>query len=153
MLGSSFEENKKAPEKTVIYFSRSRSLFIIIFCVLLICFGIYVFFKINYFLAIALFIGAAIGIHRNLKLYKDQRPQLIISDKGITDNKGKFRSWSAIKNEEIVPKARFYNDSSGDYLIYDYHNRNEKISIDELDIGIGKLNYLLRIYRKRSQKS
>ncbi|WP_299895255.1 hypothetical protein [uncultured Aquimarina sp.] len=153
MLGSLIEENKKAPEKTVIYFSRSRSLFIIIFCVLLICFGIYVFFKINYFLALALFIGAAIGIHRNLKLYKDQRPQLIISDKGITNNKGKFRSWSGIKNEEIVPKANYHHDRSGNYLTYYYHNRIEKMSIDELDIGIGKLNYLLRIYRKRSQKS
>ncbi|WP_299313574.1 hypothetical protein [uncultured Aquimarina sp.] len=153
MLESLFVENKKAPIKTVIYYSKSSSLFNVIFSILFLIFGIYVFFYLNYLIGIGFIAISVYGIRNNYKLTKDNSVQLILSKEGIGYKGARIKKWSEIKNENIIFEPSSTGRKSQYYLSYDHRNRNEKILINELDISTQRLSYLLKIYRKRSEKN
>ncbi|WP_101446094.1 hypothetical protein [Aquimarina sp. MAR_2010_214] len=93
------------------------------------------------------------GIRSYYKSPKNENPRLILSDDGIVSNGSQVRKWSEIKNEDIIVKPSYSGRFGDYYLSYDHKNGSEKIFINELDISTQKLNYLLKIYRKRSDKN
>ncbi|MFD2561436.1 hypothetical protein [Aquimarina rubra] len=78
---------------------------------------------------------------------------MILSEEGISYKGARIKKWSEIKNEDIIFEPSSTGRKSYYYLSYDHRNRNEEILINELDISTQRLEYLLKIYRKRSQKS
>ncbi|WP_299211591.1 hypothetical protein [uncultured Aquimarina sp.] len=153
MLESLFVENKKAPKETKIYYSKPTSLFHMEFSILFLGFGIYSFFSLSYFIGIGFIAISVYGIRNNHKLIKDRSVQLILSEEGIAYKGTRIKRWSEIKNEDIIFEPSSSGGRSEYYLSYDYRNRNEKILINELDISTQRINYLLKIYRNRSQKN
>ena len=152
MFESLFAENKKAPKETIVYYSKANRLLHQIFSILLIGFGIYVFFYHNYYIGIGIIVLNIYGNSNYHKSPKNRTPQLIISDDGIASKGNLIRKWSEIKNEDIIVKPSYSGGFSEYYLSYDHKNGNEKIFINELDISTQKLNYLIKIYRNRSEK-
>ncbi|MDY8137271.1 hypothetical protein [Aquimarina sp. 2201CG5-10] len=152
MLESLFVENKKAPKETIIYYSKRYKVFNLIVSILLLGFGIYVFFYHNYYLGTGIVILSIYGIRNYHKSPKNDVPQLILSEEGIIFNGKRIRKWSEIKNEDIIVKPSYSGGQGEYYLSYDHKNGNEEIFINELNISTQKLNYLLKIYRNRSEK-
>ncbi|WP_298311895.1 DUF308 domain-containing protein [uncultured Aquimarina sp.] len=153
MLESLFVENKKAPKETRIHYTKSNGIFYIIFSILFLGFGIYAFFYLSYLIGIGFIAISVYGIRENRKLIKDTSVQLILSEEGITYKETRIKRWSEIKNEHIIFEPSPTGRKSQYYLSYDHRNRNEKILINELDISPQRVEYLLKIYRKRSAKS
>ncbi|WP_298546360.1 hypothetical protein [uncultured Aquimarina sp.] len=153
MLESLFTENKKAPKETTIYYSKSNSRFYMLFSILFLGFGIYAFFSLSYLIGIGFITLSVYGIRNNRKLIKDKSVQLTLSEEGISYKGARTKKWSEIINENIIFEPSSTGVKSQYYLSYDHRNRNEKILINELDISTQRLNYLLKIYRKRSEKS
>ncbi len=152
MLESLFVENKKAPEETIIYYSKTHKAFNLIVSILLLGFGIYAFFYHNYYLGIGIIVLSIYLISNYNKSPENDTPQLILSKQGIISNGNRIRKWSEIKNEDIIVKHSYSGGRGEYYLSYDHKNGNEEILIDELNISTQKLSYLLKIYRKRSEK-
>lgn len=79
---------------------------------------------------------------------------LKLSNKGITLKDKTFVSWSQIQKTEFQNKnihaSSIIND---EYLIINTSSRKIEVYINELNIGTQELNYLLKIYRKRSSEN
>ncbi|MFD2561431.1 hypothetical protein [Aquimarina rubra] len=116
-------------------------------------FGIYTFFSLSYFIGIGFIAISVYGIKSKYKLVKDRSIQLILSDAGISYKGTRIKKWSEIKNEDIVTEPNYSGGQLEYYLKYDHRNGNEKILINVLDISTQRLEYLLKIYRKRNKKS
>lgn len=147
-----FQDDLTIASETIIYYSRSRSLFAMAISLLPLGVGIYMGVGTDKFVlgAIVAIIGAYSGF-KSYKMASNTKAQIIISNKGIETVSTQFFPWDEVENEEVSSEgsgsdARFY-------LKYDHPYGSERLLIDEYDTDQRKLTSLLILYRGRFEKS
>jgi len=150
-----YREDHSLPPKTIIKFSKSLGLFELIISILIIGVGIYFISKEtnkNYVLG---GIMSLIGIYSSIKELRkilNNKPQIIIDNKGIETITTEFKNWTNIESEEVIQEG--YGKSAKSYLRYWYDEEIfEKIEIDKLDITHQQLENIIRTYRIRNNKN
>ncbi len=150
-----YKEDYSIPPKTIIHYSKSLGAFELIISILIIGVGIYFISKgtnKNYVLG---GIMSLIGIYssiKELRKFRDNKPQIIIDNKGIETITTEFKNWSDIEREEVIQEG--YGKSAKSYLTYWYDNEIfEKVEIDKLDINHQQLENIIRTYRIRNNKN
>ncbi len=151
-----FNDDILVPSETVIGFSKKAGMAMAIGGVLVAVFGVFAYEKSKAVMGCLVFEAiAAYFLFRGLKEYFSNKPQIIISVKGIQTIKTPFHPWSDIKNENIRtivtdgPKYRNTNT----YLVYDYPGGSEKMNLDDLEMSDEQIQHLLHVYRLRSEKA
>ncbi len=150
-----YREDNSIPPKTIIKFSKSLGIFELIISILIIAVGIYFISKgtnRNYVLG---GIMSLIGIYNSIKELRkilNNKPQIIINNRGIETITTEFKNWTNIKSEEVIQEG--YGKSAKSYLTYWYDDEIfEKIEIDKLDITHQQLENIIRTYRIRNNKN
>lgn len=150
-----YREDYSLPPKTVIKYSKSLGIFELIISILIIGVGLYFITKgtnKNYILG---GIMSLIGIYssiKELRKFTNNKPQIIIDNKGIETITTEFKNWSDIESEEVIQEG--YGKSAKSYLTYWYDEEIfEKIEIDQLDITHQQLENIIRTYRIRNNKN
>jgi hypothetical protein len=148
-----YREDYSLPPKTIIKYSKSLGFFELI--ILIIGAGIYFVSKgtnKSYMLG---GIMGLIGIYssiKELRKFLNNKPQIIIDNKGIETIAAEFKNWSNIESEEVIQEG--YGKSAKSYLTYWYDDEMfEKIEIDQLDITHQQLENIIRTYRIRNNKN
>ncbi|MFD0763758.1 hypothetical protein ACFQZI_02755 [Mucilaginibacter lutimaris] len=133
-----------SPEKTVIYNSKAKGVFLVILLLLWLWVGIFLYihnFKIPGFILTLLTI---IGVIASRSLF-DRKPQVIISDRGIFIVKDGFYPWEKIKNEKVI---RVGEGRQSKYVLYYHHALGTvKLDISLFNIKPQALQQLLERYR------
>lgn len=149
-----YKEDFSIPPKSIIKFSKSLLIFELLIATVIIGIGLYLISKgsnKSYFLG---GIMSCIGIYsftKGLPNLLNQKPQISIDNKGIETVKTGFKSWSTIRNEEVIREGS--GKSTHYFLQYKYDKgRSEKVEIDALNITHQQLENLLRTYRIRYRK-
>jgi hypothetical protein len=100
-------------------------------------------------------IMSLIGIYSSIKELRkilNNKPQIIIDNKGIETITTEFKNWTNIESEEVIQEG--YGKSAKSYLTYWYDDEIfEKIEIDKLDITHQQLENMIRTYRIRNNKN
>lgn len=156
MIKSLFEKNAKAPEETIIGLSKGYGYFQIFggICYLIICLFLLFYseskvYKSIFFFILLYFCFAFYSMMKNSKI--DSKIKLKINNKGIQIEK-RFISWSKIENFDFISRPNYSSVSSSDYLVIYTINGKEEVFLNELNISAQKLNYLLKMYQRRSLK-
>ncbi|MES2110461.1 MAG: hypothetical protein V4577_17010 [Bacteroidota bacterium] len=156
MLLTPISNADAVPTETRIYYAKGklkRMLKVLIgFMIItpIIAFFTYRYFGGAYFLGTFLMVFLVIAYVNTKKRYKNDRPQIIISDEGIGTEKVPFLSWTSISGEDV---DFFYEkNNNGEFFIYKYPVGTEKVSIRSLETSRKELKELLKIYRERYNK-
>ena len=99
-------------------------------------------------------IFAAIGFYltwRNIRQMINRKPQIIISNDGLTTAIAPFYPWSAITNLYIMPRGTARNRSY--YLEYFAGQVHVSLELEALDKSRKNIDRLLRLYRGRFKAS
>lgn len=150
-----YKEDYSLPPKMEIFYSKIHSYFELGVSILIIGIGIYFLLKgdtKNYILGT---IMSVIGVYSSVKELRklfNNKPLIIISNKGIRTKSAGFRNWSSIKNEEVIQEG--YGKSAKSYLTYLYNDDEyEKLKIDSLNVSHKELENIIRTYRIRYTKT
>lgn len=151
-----YREDYSLPPKTTIYYSKSLGTFELIISILIIGIGVYLITiertNKNYVLGGLM---GLIGIYRcikELRKFLNNKPQIVIDNKGIETITTEFKDWSNIENEEVIQEG--YGKSAKSYLTYWYDDKIfEKVEIAPLDITYQQLENIIRTYRIRNNKN
>ncbi|QSW87696.1 hypothetical protein J0383_15560 [Flavobacterium endoglycinae] len=143
---NTYKDDISVPEETVIYYSRTALLFLLIMYVGIILLGIYFIYEKNYFGVLFLGIGIY-SIYIQIKKLRDKSPQITINAEGIKLKDENLVSWNNIQNDRIFTKFRRY--SFANYFGFN----NKQIEIGELDIHFDDLENLLHVYRVRFENN
>jgi uncharacterized membrane protein YciS (DUF1049 family) len=150
-----YKEDYSLPPKTEIFYSKVYNYVELGVSILIIGVGIYFFLKgetKNYILGT---IMSAIGFYSTVKESRkalNNKPQIIIDNKGIKTKNVDFKDWSTIESEEVVQEG--YDKSAKSYLTYFYDvDEFEKIEIDSLNVTHRELENMIRTYRIRNNKN
>jgi hypothetical protein len=149
-----FEDDVDVPAKTVIYFTTTSRLLLILLYLGIGAIGLQFTIAAFYpgskkWVALVSISLMAWMLYLILMMIKDivsHRPQITLDDKGIETVKGGFNSWSAISNMRLTPGSKH---DVGSILRYQYPNGMVKLDIAYYTISHDKLDHLLRIYRGR----
>jgi hypothetical protein len=149
-----FEDDVDVPTKTVIYFTTTGRLLLILFYLGIGALGLQ--FTIGAFypgshkwvalISISLMAWMLYLIFIMIKDIVDHRPQIILDNKGVETVKGGFNSWNAISNIRVTPGSKH---DVGSILRYQHPNGMVKLDIAYYSISHDMLDHLLRIYRGR----
>ena len=156
MTSEIFVENKRAPQQTKIYLSRLYYYWKILTAIFWIAIGSYFLFT-RYWIFGILFVLYILFAYRripkHLKLLKDNNIQIELSNKGISLYGGKTISWNSISQERIMIEPQYTSQwNPPEYLTFKAKSQDFKILVNPLDTSSTRLEYLLKIYRKRSEK-
>ncbi len=150
-----YREDYSLPPKTIIKYSKSLGLFELIISILIIGVGIYFVTKGTNKSYVLGGVMGLIGIYssiKELRKFLNNKPQIIIDNKGIETITAEFKNWSNIESEEVIQEG--YRKSAKSYLTYWYDEEIfEKIEIDQLDITHQQLENIIRTYRIRNNKN
>lgn len=146
-----FKENYSVPSQSVIFYSKIKNTYEFIIMLLCLAGGVYLLVSTDsYTMATLLTLTGGYFGFKELKQVLDNNPQIIIDSKGIKTISTEFKSWSEIKNEEIIMEGSGKHREF--YLIYDHENGFEKLKIDDYNISPKKMENLIRTYRIRNNK-
>jgi len=146
-----FDDDRTIPDETIIFYSPKVVLYMSLFIIAALGFGIYLFFTKG---VVAATIPIAAAIFSSYKAYQkatDKEPQIILNDKGIETIFSAFVEWKDITNEEVITINE--NRSSVTYLQYYFSDILQRVDIGELDTDKKTLEDLLHIYRLRNEKN
>lgn len=151
-----FYEDITLASKTEITYTKTHKYFELFGSITLIIGGIYFVTyqtKPGYVLGAFLILLGILSAKDNLKLFLNNKTQLIIDNKGITTENSGFVKWSNIEDEEIIYETDFRNNIKH-YLIFYYngYQNYEKIDIEGLNTSKKELENVIRTYRIRSKK-
>jgi len=156
MTSKLFEANKKAPRETIIHLSKTYYIWKAFVNLIWVCLGILMLLTTYKIFGIALIIYIlyqSIKLVKTFKILNKGRVQIRLSSEGISLQGGKLFAWSSINNENIIVEPNYTASAiSKEYFSFDVNGSNKKIFLNNLDISSLRLEYLLEIYRKRSQK-
>jgi len=156
MISELFVENKKAPLQTKIYISKSYYYWQIALAIFWIAVGVYFLFAVHWIIGVVVILYMLLtmrGIPGYLKLVKENSIQIELSDKGIALEGRKAISWGAISKDQIINEANHASPwNPNEYLTFTARSKEFKIFLNHLDTNSSRLEYLLKIYRKRSEK-
>jgi len=148
-----FVDDEAIPEETLVYYSKTISIMIIVLMLPLFTLGILLLlFAIDELPIVAVFgifflIGAVVlGYFFGYKKLINRKPQLTLNNKGISTKKKGFHKWEEIERCVIVT-------GNIGLLKYTHSRGHENVAIKELNIknnGI-KLSKLLMVYRERNK--
>jgi len=141
-----FEKRTDFPEKIEIFASKSLAIFYLILFLsmfVFLCFAIYG-SGIEWILIICFFISIYFIRTYSSKLISN-KPQIILSRKGIETSEHQLRDWSKIKRLKI--RKKMSNKSYKFYLEYWTSSEVVSICLEDLNVGIDELREALRIYR------
>ncbi|GAA4277990.1 hypothetical protein [Aquimarina mytili] len=149
--------NSYAPDETIIKLSRTKLLTenilwstLMILCLYSVYFNLY---GLRY-LALLLFFLFLYGVYRNVKkAKKEPKIQLRLSNKGLTLKNGSFINWSEIKKMEVIVKPNYSSSIQQEYLVVSTNKGKMELYVNELNINSLRLEYLIKIYRKRFKKT
>jgi len=152
-----FTDDDSIPVETVIYLSPYKTAISVIICSIPCVLGagaIYWTFHgqqspwLTFFIGVGLIIYSAVFIYQLMRDIIANKPQIIISNKGITTITDGFHSWDSIRNETV----RYGYSGKGNrrtFLHYDYLGGRTNFEIALLAISTKQLENLLVIYRGR----
>lgn len=153
-----YKEDYSLPQKTEIFYSKVYNYVELGVSVLIIGVGIYFLLKGEIKTYILGTIMSAIGLYSTVKESRkafNNKPQIVIDNKGIKTKNVDFKNWSKIESEEVIQEG--YGKSSKSYLTYFYDDDDddgfEKIGIDSLNVTPRELENLIRTYRIRNNKN
>ena len=149
-----FVNDKTIPNETVIYYSKTISIMLIVSLILSFAFGaLFLIFAVVEKIYLAALFGTfimifsvVVGYFYGYKKLKNREPQLILNNKGICNKTG-FYKWEEIGKHVIITTGR------SAYLKYMHPRGEESINISYLNIknnGL-KLSKLLMVYRERNK--
>lgn len=149
-----YKEDYSLPAKTEIYFSKLLNYFELAFAPIFFGIGVYLLLKdrLNaYIIGTLLCAFGGFYFIKALRRSKMKDPQITLDSKGMRTAKVGFRSWEAIRDEEVILEGS--GKSSGWYLVYFYdEDQFEKMGIDALNVSPRQLEIMLRTYRIRHTK-
>jgi len=140
---------KSLPPETIIKFSKWKVLWfitmvlVVIACIISIIQGGSILKYIMSFIGVL--IGTAIAYFEYWDLLIINKPQLIISTKGIQANDGTFYEWDIIKNEKIVPLGSVKPTY---FLWFETPEGNRKLHLYNLNKLPDQIMELIRQYRE-----
>jgi len=141
-----FRDDVSVPKETVIYYSRSTIVFLLVLYLGISVLGGYFLLEEDYFGL--LFLGFCLYLSYNqIKKVSDKSPQIVINDKGIILKNENIISWDKIYDDKVYNQSN--GKSSTNYLAFN----EEEISIDDLGISFSELEKLLHVYRVRYEKN
>jgi hypothetical protein len=146
-----YHEDYSLPPKMEIFYSKVYTYMELVVSISIIGLGIYFLLKGQTESRILGIIMSAIGVYSAIKESQkawNNKPQIIIDNKGIETKNVDFKSWSSIENEEIVREG--YGKSAKSYLTYFYDDEYEKIEITPLNVTDRGMKNILRTYRIRN---
>jgi len=156
MISELFVENKKAPPQTKIFLSQSYYNWQILIAIFWISIGVYFLFTKYWIFGIVFILYILFrmkDIPKFLKLVKRDRIQIELSVKGISLKGGRSISWSSISEDKVILESNHSAPwNAYEYLTFTAKSRKFKIFVNHLDTSSSRLEYLLKIYRKRSEK-
>ncbi len=149
------KEDYSLPPKIEIFYSKVYSYFELGVSILIIGVGIYFLLKGETKSYILGTIMSVIGLYSSAKELRkifNNKPLIIIDNKGIKTKNIGFRNWASIKNEEVIQEG--YGKSAKSYLTYFYdEDEYEKMKIDSLNVTHRELENIIRTYRTRNNKN
>ena len=155
MFESMFEENKKAPEETIIMSSRVPAYKTILSYCVIAGFLVWWAFKVPTFTTTLVL--CAIGLlfivltgHEIRGAMKKQTISLRLDNKGLYQANGDCIPWEQVDRFEFVEKNFYDNSMACNLILYNKHGMTTTIDFEDLDISSQKLNYLMKIYKDRS---
>jgi hypothetical protein len=142
------------PKETMIYYSKTKALIVIVFSAVVFCFGIYVLFLGSDYLAGALlcFVLGCVFIYFKYKTFTDNTPQIVVNADGLQTVNNPFYKWDEITEASVtILEIRgttyhhfTYKNQQGDEL---------SIRIDNFNISIENFKLLLRFYKEKYKNS
>ncbi|MDT7832463.1 hypothetical protein RQM59_08735 [Flavobacteriaceae bacterium S356] len=147
-----FKEDRSVPSQSIIYYSKIKNTYEFLLMLLCLVGGLYLLIKPDSYIlgTLLTLVGGYFGF-KELKQVLDTNPQINLDNNGIKTINTEFKSWSEIKNEEVLMEGT--GKSREFYLIYDYNEGFEKLKIDDFNISPKKLENLIRTYRIRNNKN
>lgn len=149
-----YREDYSLPPKMEIFYSKVYNYGELGVSIFIIAVGIYFLLKgetKNYILGT---IMSLIGLYSTVKESRkalNNKPQIIIDNKGIKTKNVDFKNWSSIESEEVVQDG--HGKSAKSYLTYFYdEDKYEKIEIDSLNVTHREMENIIRTYRIRNNK-
>lgn len=138
------KDNLSVPKETLIFYSKTALVFLLIIRLGMISIGIYFLWEENYFVSFLIAIGLYLT-YEQIKKLRDNEPQISINDKGIKLKNKKLVSWENIHNDKVFTKTNGKNSTN--YLAFN----NEMVDIGELTVKFEELENLLHVYRVRNE--
>ncbi|WP_345953102.1 hypothetical protein [Mucilaginibacter sp. PAMB04168] len=104
---------------------------------------------IKYIMSIvSIIVGATLAYQEYWNLLNLNKPQLVISNKGITAHDGEFYEWQYISNEKLMPLGSVKPTW---FLWFETPGRNRKLHLDGLDKRPEQILALIKDFRKASE--
>jgi hypothetical protein len=146
-----FEDDLSVPSETSIYYSKVQIYFFLFITVFLIVGLVYYVFTDNsLIIGITTLIVTVVFLHLNRSKLKRERPQIILNNKGIETISTGFTSWKNIKNEQICTVGTGKHTKY--HLKFRILEKQESVLLTGLNIGIGRMEKLLYLYRSRYEQ-
>lgn len=147
-----FHDDLTVPHETVIRYAKGKNFFQMAVMIACTGFGLYLFAATDNYLEALMVtaIGTFCGYQEFTEATND-KPQIILNDKGIRTVSTPFYAWKDIYSEKAIRERRRKHTRS--YLTYGYPGGVEKLLIDDYDTDHQALNKLLTVYRGRSKNS
>lgn len=153
-IDDEYKEDYLLPPKMKIFYSKVYSYSELGVSALIIGVGIYLYTQgvTKYYIlgTIMSVIGLYTIVKESRKAFNN-KPQIIIDNKGIQTKDVEFKNWSSIENEEVIQDG--YGKSAKSYLTYFYDHEYEKIEIDSLNVTHREMENIIRTYRIRNNKT
>ena len=146
-------ENQDLPEETVLYYSQKKVFrsWILVGLAVLLYAAYWLFYRDSYFISGMFGICAFYIIYVGIQKIRNKKPQLILSNKGITSNIETFKSWAEIFDEEVyfIPNKNY---NAGLNFRYYFDDGEENIFLEALNVNENNFRNWIRIYRENSVK-
>lgn len=146
-------ENQDLPEETVLYYSQKKVFrsWILVGLAVLIYAAYWLFYRDSYFISGMFGFCAFYIIFVGIQKIRNKKPQLILSNKGITSNDEIFKSWAEIFEEEVyfIPNKNY---NAGLNFRYYFDGGEENIFLEALSVNENNFRNWIRIYRENSLK-
>lgn len=148
-----YKDDRKLPLRTDIGYMKSKYIFLLLICVGIAAYGVYMLTTANN--NVLSFLGLVfviMSIHRfvlTLRKVNSNEVQLSIDARGITTPKTGFISWEIINNEDVIEKGK--GEGTSNYLVFNVNNDDSyhEILLDDLDTDYESVFHMIHTYRLR----
>ncbi|MNJ84650.1 hypothetical protein D3C87_21080 [compost metagenome] len=144
-----FEDQPDVPKETVIDYSKRNHIAGTVFFTLGFIATLIMFWMKEQKYVLALLILSAYFIWRNVQGLFKNPPRIVLNEKGIETSDCGLVGWAFISDEKVV---REDDDGESFYLVFNYPEGEEKISIGSLSRTPEEIHKLLKVYRGRFEK-
>lgn len=145
-----FTDDFSVPNETMIYYSKSKSIFEMLVFFGGFCGCIYLLIATKEeVLGVCLGLLALGLMYQDYRIFENRNPQIILNAKGIQTAKTDFYEWKEIFDEDVI------TENSGKYIRHYFVYKNptgfEKMDVQYLSKDRHAIERLLRIYRGRNE--